>query len=245
MQSLNFLELVSLQWLNNLIRYSLFAGGAFLIFWKWRMFPSFRRLYPMPQAQQIKKELFYSIRTTALFLIPTGIIIGLTEKGMTKIYLDLADHSLGWYFLVFPVIFFTHETYFYWTHRFMHHSKVFPYLHSIHHESKDPSPLAAFSFDCGEALVQSFVFILISVFIPTHYSHIFFFTIFSLGMNVYGHLGVEVLSDKCQKKTLLKSVNTPTSHSLHHKKYKGNYGLYVNWWDKWMKTEIVATKGKD
>ncbi|MGZ5247104.1 MAG: hypothetical protein ACXWV5_08645, partial [Flavitalea sp.] len=28
-----------------------------------------------------------------------------------------------------------------------------------------------------------------------------------------------------------------THHSLHHKQFKFNYGLYFTFWDKWKKTE--------
>jgi Delta7-sterol 5-desaturase len=61
---------------------------------------------------------------------------------------------------------------------------------------------------------------------------------------VYGRLGVEVVSVKWQNKFPFKYINGPTSHSLHHRKYQGNFGLYVNWWDKWMGTDLKVKDEK-
>jgi Delta7-sterol 5-desaturase len=182
MQSLSFFELLSIQWINNIFRYLFFAGGAFLIFWKWDLFPSLKRIYPAVPKAQMKKEFFYSLRTTVIFLIPTGIIVTLQRLDKTQIYMNLNEHPLWWYAAVFPLMFFIHETYFYWTHRLMHTKKVFRYFHQVHHLSKDPTPFSALSFDVGEALIQSGVFIILSIFLPMHFTHIFFFTIFSLCM---------------------------------------------------------------
>ena len=33
-----------------------------------------------------------------------------------------------------------------------------------------------------------------------------------------------------------KFFSTPTNHIQHHDSFKGNYGLYFNFWDRWMGT---------
>jgi sterol desaturase/sphingolipid hydroxylase (fatty acid hydroxylase superfamily) len=43
---------------------------------------------------------------------------------------------------------------------------------------------------------------------------------------------------------LLKYKTASTHHNLHHEKFKGNYGLYFTFWDKWMKTEIAEYESK-
>jgi sterol desaturase/sphingolipid hydroxylase (fatty acid hydroxylase superfamily) len=42
----------------------------------------------------------------------------------------------------------------------------------------------------------------------------------------------------------LKYKTASTHHNLHHEKFKGNYGLYFTFWDKWMKTEIAEYESK-
>jgi sterol desaturase/sphingolipid hydroxylase (fatty acid hydroxylase superfamily) len=72
--------------------------------------------------------------------------------------------------------------------------------------------------------------------IPVHFYVLVAFLLFMTTYNVYGHLGWE-LYPKGFKKTLLgKWINTSVSHNLHHQYFKGNYGLYFMFWDKWMGT---------
>jgi lathosterol oxidase len=33
-----------------------------------------------------------------------------------------------------------------------------------------------------------------------------------------------------------KWINTSVNHNQHHQFFKGNYGLYFLWWDRWMGT---------
>jgi lathosterol oxidase len=118
----------------------------------------------------------------------------------------------------------------------MHHPKLYKKFHYIHHKSIYPTPFAAFSFNATEAIVESTVFILIAMIIPVHISVLIIFTLFSLIMNVYGHMGMDVLPEKVQESWPLKYINHPTHHAWHHRHFNGNYGLYLKMWDKIMGT---------
>jgi lathosterol oxidase len=72
--------------------------------------------------------------------------------------------------------------------------------------------------------------------IPVHSIHLSLFFIFSLVYNVYGHLGFELYPKGFSRHWLGKWVNTSVSHNMHHQFFKGNYGLYFTFWDRWMKT---------
>lgn len=118
----------------------------------------------------------------------------------------------------------------------MHHPAVYKLVHRVHHLSTNPSPWAAMAFHPIEAVIEASVIIVIAVLFPIHPLTI---AIFLLGMmiyNVYGHLGYELYPRGFAKSKLGKWVNTSVSHNQHHQFFKGNYGLYFLWWDRWMGT---------
>ena len=50
---------------------------------------------------------------------------------------------LHWLPLSLLVYLFLHDTWFYWTHRWMHRPRVFRLAHAVHHASKPPCQHAA------------------------------------------------------------------------------------------------------
>lgn len=231
-------QFIGLQWLNTMTRYFLVAGLAYMVFWRW-CFGKFqsRFLYSeMPKTEDLKREVKYSIMTSFIFLIPTILIYSVKDSGITKIYWNIGEHSVGWYLASYLVVFFLHDTYFYWNHRLMHHKRLYKYFHNIHHLSKKPTPLAAFAFHPLEAIVEAMIFPLISLVMPVHFSVLVIFSLFSLFMNVYGHLGFSLFSEKQLNSFPLKMFSHSTHHSWHHQFYKGNYGFYLQFWDRLMGT---------
>jgi sterol desaturase/sphingolipid hydroxylase (fatty acid hydroxylase superfamily) len=118
----------------------------------------------------------------------------------------------------------------------MHHPKLFKIFHLVHHKSNNPSPWAAYSFHPLEAIVESLIFVIFLFTIPVHSIHLTIFFIFSLVYNVYGHLGFELYPNGFNKNRLGKWLNTSVAHNMHHKYFKGNYGLYFTIWDRLMGT---------
>lgn len=238
-----FLEMTPIQflsflWINNLVRYLLLAGLAYYVFWI-KGFNRFkdRFLYQVkPGRKDIIREVGFSVLSTLIFLIPTIFALSVRDLGWNKVYFNISDRSLVWYGLCFPVVFFIHDTYFYWTHRLMHHRKLYNSFHRVHHLSKKPTPLAAFSFHPLEALVESAVFIMISFTIPVHFSVLLIFNLYSLVMNIYGHLGFSLLTEKQLESFPWKYFSHSTHHSWHHQYFQGNYGLYLRFWDRVMRT---------
>jgi lathosterol oxidase len=73
--------------------------------------------------------------------------------------------------------------------------------------------------------------------IPVHSIMIEMFVLTAFMINVYGHLGYEVVPTWFRRTWLFEIFNTSVHHNLHHSKFKGNYGLYFRVWDRMLGTE--------
>src|SRR4029079_5224578 len=138
------------------------------------------------------REIGYSFLSLAVFAFVGAGIFVLRKMGYTRIYTDFNAHSVAYF--IFSVVFFivAHDAYFYWTHRFMHWKKIYPYVHLIHHKSHNPTPWAAFAFHPLEALVEFGIVPLMVFTMPLHPAAILVWVLYQSGMNVLGHLGFEL-----------------------------------------------------
>ena len=220
-------------------RYYLIAGSVFLLFYiilknniiKQKIQSLF------PKNADYLREIFYSTITIFIFsLIPLFFIANIAVRPYTTLYENISDHGWLYYFLAFPVMFIMHDTYFYWTHRIMHHKSLFHIMHLVHHKSTNPSPWAAYAFHPLESIVEVGIFVVFLFTIPIHKSHIAIFFLLSILYNIYGHLGWELYPKGFNKNFIGKWVNTSVNHNQHHKYFKGNYGLYFLFWDRIMGT---------
>ena len=77
--------------------------------------------------KQIKSEIKWSLASAAIYGIPAGIVAwGWDSLGWTQIYTDMTAFPL-WYLPVSIFLYlFVHDTWFYWTHRWMHQPRLFP-----------------------------------------------------------------------------------------------------------------------
>jgi len=169
-------------------------------------------------------------------LIPIFLVYNPNVRPYTTLYQNIGDYGWWYYVLAFPIMAIMHDTYFYWTHRLMHHPKLYRTMHAVHHASTNPSPWAAYAFHPLEAVVEIGIFVIFIFTIPVHRTHIFLFFLFSILYNVYGHLGWELYTVRFRNSSIGKWINTSYQHNLHHKHFAGNYGLYFLFWDRWMKT---------
>lgn len=239
-QNIDIISRFSLTFLFQLIRYGLVAGGTYWLFYRlkkenWH----YRKIQQrFPKNRDIQREIGYSVLTMVIFSLMGLVIYFLRKNGYTQIYTEVDTYGWGYLFLSIVLAIFWHDTYFYWTHRMMHHPKLFPYFHKIHHLSHNPTPWAAFSFHPLEAVVEAGVLVFMVLLIPMHPISIFLFLIFMVVMNVLGHTGYEIFPPHFLKTWFGRWQNTPTHHNMHHQLGKGNYGLYFNGWDKLMKTNF-------
>ncbi len=231
--------LLGLMVLATAVRYFIFTGSTYLYFH--RKTPirfAHRRLNPRAtESKQIRREIKLSLQTILIFSISGVFIVTAKKMGISQVYTDVDKYGLAWAILSVPAMLILHDTYFYWTHRAMHESKwLFKHMHRDHHLSHHPSPFTAFAFHPSEALVQTGIAILISLFLPVHQLSFMIFMIITLSMNVLGHLGYELYPSWFMNTPLKYILNTTTHHHLHHQKSKANYSLYFNFWDRIMGT---------
>jgi|TARA_R110000737_G_scaffold17480_2_gene35197 lathosterol oxidase len=222
----------------NFFRYALIAAIFFFIWYvvfrkKW----SFKKIQnDFPKNSDYKREIGYSLFTVVLFSVVAYIMLTEPVSNYTLRYFEFSDRSTAyWWFSLFLMI-ILHDTYFYWTHRLMHHKKLFKLVHLVHHKSTNPSPWAAYAFHPLEGIIESAVIFPIILLIPHHITAIIAFMFFMMIYNVYGHLGYEVYPKGFGKTWFGKWINTSVNHNQHHKHVKGNYGLYFLFWDRWMGT---------
>ena len=225
-------------------RYFLFAGVFYLIFYIW--FPAKwknRKINSRPyKNHQFRIEIKWSLFTSLLFSIAGTATVILWQKGYTKVYTDLYFYPL-WYLPVSLVIFMVlHETYYYWLHRWMHKPAIFKIVHKVHHDSNITSPFTAFSFHPIEGFLQAIFLPIMLMILPMHYYVIIIQLIIMTLSSVINHLDIEIYPEQFHKNILGKWLIGATHHSLHHKQFKYNYGLYFTFWDKIKKTESPLFK---
>lgn len=235
MNSANFLKYI----LDVGVRYFLIAGIAFLIFYVLfhQRFSGRRLQKKMAKMADHKRDVFYSVITIIIFgALPVIFLENDAVRPYTLLYQNISDYGWVYFFLAFPLMLLIHDAYFYWTHRLMHHPKLFKLFHLIHHKSTSPTPWTAYSFHPLEAIVETGIFVVIIFVMPVHQIHLQVFFAVVFVYNVYGHLGYELFSQKFAKTKVGRWVSTGTAHNMHHQYFKGNYGLYFLFWDRWMGT---------
>jgi sterol desaturase/sphingolipid hydroxylase (fatty acid hydroxylase superfamily) len=219
-------------------RYFLFAGVAWLLGYvlfarRWQH----RKIVPrLPAGSEVRREIFYSAVSVVIFGLVSAATVMAAKAGWTQLYWKRGDHGTAWFWGSIFCAVLLHDTWFYWTHRLMHHRKLFRYFHRTHHLSHNPSPWAAYAFDPAEAVVQAAIFPIAVTVIPMHPYAFVIFMFWQITFNIIGHTGYEFHPRWLMDSWLGRIVNTPTNHAQHHEKMRGNYGLYFNVWDRLMGT---------
>jgi lathosterol oxidase len=182
---------------------------------------------------QIRREIGWSLASAAIYGIPAGVIAwGWRAQGWTQIYSGWNDYPL-WYLPVAPLIYlFAHDTWFYWTHRWMHRPKPFRIAHAVHHASRPPTAWAAMSFHPWEALTGAVVIPALVLLVPIHVAMLGLVLLVMTVMGVTNHMGWEMFPRALVHSRLGNWLITASHHQRHHEEYRCNYGLYFRLWDR-------------
>lgn len=186
---------------------------------------------------QIKRDIYWSVLSTLIFSLSGTWLIYLWRAGSIEIYKNPAQYGYGYLVLSFLLLLILHDAYFYWTHRILHFSSLFKTIHKVHHESRIPTAWTAFSFHPGEALIQALILPAMLLLIPVHWTVLISFLTTMTILGIINHLGSEFYPKYLREKFPLNYFINASHHQKHHQKIKWNYGLYFNYWDKWMGTE--------
>ncbi len=251
---MEFLIEAFLSFINNLpeglqiegLRYLVGAGGVFLLTWViFAGILSNRRIRePLPadiRNQQMLREIRNSGITIFVFVFAYSFteytLFQLWGTSVFKIYADVSTY--GWGYLIFSVLLWTIglDTYFYWTHRVMHHKKFYSFFHRTHHRSHNPTPFTAYSFAPPEAVLIYLFVPLFFALVPMHEVAFVAAMLVQIIRNALAHCGYEVFPRVWARHRILGIFATVTHHDMHHEKSNGNYGFYFTVWDRLMGTE--------
>lgn len=218
--------------------YVLLAGFAWLglhvVFAKWL---SSRRISDQrPTARQMGREVLYSLRSLAVYGLVGGFMAFSVVSNWTPMYFRIEHYGWTWFAASILLTILIHDTYFYWTHRLMHHPRLFRWMHRTHHLSTNPSPWAAYSFSASEAFVQAGIAPLVIFIIPIHPLAFSTFMLWQIAFNVLGHCGFEMFPGWFVRCWSGRILNTATHHAQHHETNRANFSLYFNYWDRLMGT---------
>jgi sterol desaturase/sphingolipid hydroxylase (fatty acid hydroxylase superfamily) len=142
----------------------------------------------------------------------------------------LQDHPLALVALglAIPIL---HEAHFFAVHRLIHWGPLYRWVHSVHHNSVNPSPWSSLSMHPVEHLLY-WSDILIHLVLPSHPLLVLYHLQVTGTGAVIGHVGfdkVEVGSEAV--------INTHAyAHYLHHKYFEVNYADGLLPFDRWFGT---------
>lgn len=227
-------------------RYLIGTVGVFLITWVLLKPVLKNRLIRKRPPQkllnrQVRRELKNSFLTILVF-IAAYTFVNLSLETLLgarpfKQYSNVNDYPL--WMVPLSIVLFTIglDTWFYWTHRFMHLPKFYKFFHMEHHRSHSPTPFTAYSFSPSEAVL---VYLFVPVFwiiVPMHSTAFIASMLIQTSRNALAHCGYEVFPRGWTRIPGLNIFTTVTHHDLHHERSHGNYAFYFTFWDKLMGTE--------
>lgn len=182
---------------------------------------------------QIRREIGWSLASAAIYGLPAGAAAWAWHaRGWTQIYTDIADYPLWWLPLSLLAFLSAHDTWFYWTHRWMHAPLPFRLAHAVHHASHPPTAWAAMSFHPIEALTGAIVIPALIFMIPVHVAVLAMVLVIMTVMGTTNHMGWELFPRHLVHSRLGGWLITASHHQRHHEHYRCNYGLYFRFWDR-------------
>lgn len=234
--ALTYCALTAIIW----ARYFVVAGLFYWLLWG-RPEEKVRatRLSPVrPTRKIVSFEIRMSLLSSLIYAAPGALVLEAYKHGGTAIYTQM-NGVIDWLWapvsaLIYLVI---HDAYFYWSHRAMHHPRLFRAMHLAHHRSRHPTPWAGFSFHPWESIISAWPLPLATFFIPIHVGTVFFLLIFMTVVSITNHAGWEILPRRLTHGLFGRHVISATHHDLHHTDYSANYGLYFRFWDRLLKTD--------
>ncbi|MES2144540.1 MAG: sterol desaturase family protein, partial [Pseudomonadota bacterium] len=139
--------------------------------------------------------------------------------------------------LVVPVI---HEFHFFCIHRLIHTPLLYKWVHSVHHNSINPSPWSSLSMHPVEHLLY-FSTIFYHLIIPSNP----IIAIYQLHVAGFGAVPGHVGFDKIEVTDETTVDSHAYIHYLHHKYFEVNYGDGLIPIDKWLGTFHDGSKDSD
>ena len=233
--------LVTTVWLSLIIgaRYLLVAGGVWWERWGREKGPGRPLNRERPSRRLMAHEIRYSLLSTPIYAFPAAITLEAWKAGGTKLYLDPGGYPLWWLPVSFVLLLIVQDTHYYWTHRLLHHRRMFAWAHAAHHRARDPSPFASFAFDPAEAVLTAWLLPVLAFVIPLNIWMLAVLLTVMTAAAVMNHCGRELWPDAWVRSGPGAQIITATHHSRHHTHMKSNFGLFFRVWDRWCGTDAM------
>ena len=185
------------------------------------------------KSRQIRREIGWSLASAFIYGAPAGFVAWAWQTyGWTRIYENINDYPLWWLPTSVLVYLLLHDTWFYWSHRWMHSPRLFRIAHAVHHASRPPTAWAAMSFHPLEAITGAVVIPALVLLIPIHYASLLVVLLVMTVMGVTNHMGWELFPRAIVEGRAGDWLITASHHHRHHQQYGCNYGLYFRIWDR-------------
>ncbi len=231
---------------DEIVEYFVYAIVFFIVFWVLLdQYLAKRKLsrHRWPKLGQVISETIFSITSQFIF-VSVGLwftYLLIPNSMYEHSYSDISEYGIAYYLFTLLLVFFAHDTAFYWFHRLMHWEPMYKWIHKTHHESRDPTPFTTFHFHPVEAVLeaiagQTILFIL--VLMPWHESVLAVWATGMILFNSIGHLGFEIYPSWWHKVPVVTNKTTAMHHYMHHQRVRGNYALYFRFWDRVCGTEF-------
>jgi lathosterol oxidase len=188
----------------------------------------------------VTREILSSLRTVLIFSVLTVVVYFGASANIFTVYRNIQPVGAPYLIVTVAAMLVAQDAYFYWTHRLLHHRRLFARCHRTHHQSVTPTTFAAYAFDVPEALVLGLFAPLWLLVVPMQQHGLWIFLAFMIMRNAFGHCGAELVPRRVVESRWLCWLVTNTHHDLHHTSVRYNFGLYFTWWDRLMGTEAPA-----
>jgi lathosterol oxidase len=189
--------------------------------------------------RQVRREILWSLLSAFIYGAPAGLLAwGWQARGWTRIYADVHAFPLWWLPVSLLVYLVLHDSWFYWTHRWLHRPRPFRLAHAVHHASRPPTAWAAMSFYPLEAVTGAVIIPLLVLLIPIHFGALLAVLGVMTFMGVANHLGWEIFPRWLVEGAAGRWLITASHHHRHHERYGCNYGLYFRTWDRLCGTDM-------
>lgn len=194
-------------------------------------------LYARRKAQ-IGREIGWSLASAVIYAVPAGLALWVWQKkGWTLLYTEPRTYPRWWFPASVIIYLLLHDSWFYWTHRWMHRPRTFRLVHAIHHASRPPTAWAAMSFHPIEAATGAVIIPLLLFLVPIHYGALILVLSIMTLMGTTNHMGWEFFPRTLVEGPVGRWLITASHHERHHRQYRCNYGLYFRFWDRFCGTD--------
>merc|ERR1740123_1184813 len=120
---------------------------------------------------------------------------------------------------------------FYWAHRLLHHPRLYPHIHKMHHQYTQTVSIAAEYCHPVEFILANLLPTSVGPMIlgpKMHIVTVFAWYVVRVGETLDGHCGYEF---SCSPYRLIPMSGSAEYHDYHHSRNVGNYASFFSVWD--------------